>query len=131
MKVDDEKLEVKWSCTYCEFWGTPFVRAICEAMQNQEVSNIYQMLDAFGSPCDEGYGFTKYCYSGEMLQRVAHKYMIPYYDCDSNPISSRVIRDFVKNPKRQQPKTRSIRLASSVIRRYEKWKAEQEQPAPT
>lgn len=127
--ADGSKLEVKWSYTYSEFWSTPFVGAIREAMQNQKTSYILRKLPVFGSAAAKEYGFTEYCYSEEMLQHATGEWMIPYYDSHTKkPVSSRIIRDFVKNPKRQQPKTRSIRLARSAIHRYEKWKAEQEQP---
>ena len=132
VNVDSERLEPKWSCSYDEFWGTPFVGAICEAMEDATTSNIFRKLAAFGNPGDEDYGFTEYCYSEEMLKYAICKQMIPYYDTsDEKFISSRIIRDFVKNPKREQPKARSIRLTRLVVHRYEKLKAEQEKTAPT
>lgn len=125
---DGERLELKWNCTYDEFWATPIVEAFCEAMSTQENSHIYRKLAIFGSPHAEEYGFTKYCYSEETAQHIACKHMMPYYDSsDGKYISSRIIRDFVKNPKRKQPKTRSIRLARFIIREFEKWEAKQEQ----
>ena len=82
--------------------------------------------EVIGNPKDEDYGFTEYCYSEEIIKHAACEYMIPYYNPnDEKFISSQIIRDFIKNPKRKQPKTRSIRLARFVVRRYEKWKAEQ------
>lgn len=126
INADGGRLDVKWSCSYDEFWNTPFIGAICEAMENTTTSNIYLNLSLFGNPKDEDYGFTEYCYSEEIIKHAACEYMIPYYNPnDEKFISSQIIRDFIKNPKRKQPKTRSIRLARFVVRRYKKWKAEQ------
>ncbi len=102
VNVDSERLEPKWSCSHDEFWGTPFVGAICEAMNNAATSYVFRILAAFGNPANEDYGFTEYCYSEETAKRVAWEYMIPYYDLDDEKfISSRIMRDFVKNPKRE------------------------------
>ena len=129
VNADGEKLELKWSCAYDEFWAMPIVEAFREAMNTQENSHIYRKLAVFGSPQAGEYGFTECCYSKEAAQHIACRHMMPYHDSnDDKYISSRIIRDFVKNPKRKQPKSRSVRLARFVIREYSKWEAAQEQP---
>lgn len=122
VNADGERLELKWSCTYKEFWDTPLAKALYEAMKNPETSYTYNMLGAFGSPKDEWYGFTKYCYSEKVVEHAACRRMVPFMDCDNKPIASRIIRDFVKNYKRKQPKARSIRLAYAGIKYVERMK---------
>ena len=109
---ENGRLGCKWLCTYDEFWKTPFAKVIAEAVKKPETSNILSELAAFGSPeCD--YGFR-----GELIENSepipSGKKMPTHYRYGSKkPVSTEIIRDFVKNPRRKDPKTKSIRLAKA------------------
>ena len=81
-------------------------------------------LNEFGSPIIEEDGFSEWCYSGRELRGTDGTFMIPLYR-GGKFISSRIIRDFVKNPKRRQPKARSIRIARILEREFRKWRSQQ------
>ena len=122
---DGGKLICKWTCTHDEFWSIHFSNVVREAMQNRKTSCVLLELSGFGGP-ENGYGFRDYIYEMENLKFSDGSVMLPHCRDDSDkPISSRIIRDFVKNPKRKDPKAKSIRLAKIGMHKYEVWKAQQ------
>lgn len=122
--LDGGRLKARWSCNYKDFWGLPFPNVLHESMQNRKTSYVLGELTRFSGPSKEEDGFTEWCYSGQDLKYTDGTFMIPFY-LEGKPVSSRIIRDFVKNPKRRQPRARSIRLAGLWIRRFRVWRSQQ------
>lgn len=122
--MDSGKLKVRWSCSYQDFWDLPFPNVLYKSMQNRGTSCVLAELNEFGSPIIEEDGFSEWCYSGRELRGTDGTFMIPLYR-GGKFISSRIIRDFVKNPKRRQPKARSIRIARILEREFRKWRSQQ------
>lgn len=119
-----ESLTAEWICNYKDFWGISLSRAIREAMQNQKTSYVFKEFSCFGNP-DEGYGFYDSINNIEGLAfSPSGTMMIPFYSYNNKLVSSAIIRDFVKNPKRKAPKARHIRTARCGIRRFNAWMAE-------
>lgn len=120
----DGKLVRKWIRTYDEFWNVQFSNVVFEAMQNRKTSCVLLELSGFGNP-DENYEFKDWILEAKELRYSDGSKMIPFKNYSGKPISTRIIRDFVKNPKRKNPKAKSIRLTNQVIHKYELWKAQQ------
>ena len=119
---DGGKLICKWTCTYDEFWSIHFSNVVRKAMQNRKTSCVLLELSGFGGP-ENGYGFRDWVYEIENLKFSDGSIMLPHCRGDSDrPISGRIIRDFVKSPKRKNPKAKSIRLAKIAMHKYEVWK---------
>ena len=119
------RLVQKWVCPYEDFWKFQFSNLIWEAIHNRETSCVLLGLSAFGGP-DIEYEFRNWIYEAGNLKIFNGDMMFPHYrDGSDKPISNRIIRDFVKNPKRKNPKAKSIRSAKSFIRKYELWKEQQ------
>lgn len=111
----------KWSCSYSEFWNIKLTNAVYQAMSQSSTSYIFAELSVFGNPKANGYGFKKYCKKEQKLIYTDGTYMWPRRFSSGKVLSSRMIRDFVKNPKREQPKAKSIRLAYTDRRNFEQW----------
>ena len=119
------KLVCKWVCSYKEFWDVQFSNVVREAMQNKKTSCVLLELSGFGNP-DNGYEFSEWVFDAKELKYSDGSVMIPFRRGDSDElISNRIIRDFVKNPKRKNPKAKSIRLAKIARHKYEIWAAQQ------
>ncbi|MBR3254187.1 hypothetical protein IKF88_00435 [Candidatus Saccharibacteria bacterium] len=124
------KLVQKWICSYEDFWGIQFPNIIWEAIHNQKTSYVLMELSAFGGP-DIKYNFRDWIYTANDLRFSDGDIMYPHCrDGSDKPISNKIIRDFIKNPKRKSPKAKSIRTAKMFIRKYELWKAKNYQNAP-
>lgn len=124
-KSDDGELKLIWGCGYDDFWDLPFSNALYEAIKSPKTSKVLLELTAFYGPTIEDGGFKEWCYSGQELRYTDGTFMIPFYNSEGKPISSRILRDFVKNPKRKQPKAKSVRLTRRVIRDYSIWRSQQ------
>lgn len=112
-------LVCEWICTHDDFWKIDFANAVSEAMQNRETSCILMELCGFGMPKD-GYEFNEYIFESHDLMCTDGRAMLPHYRDDlTKPISTRIIRDFIKNPRCKSPKAKSVRLAKKWIRKYE------------
>ena len=115
----------KWECTYADFWGPEFTNIVFSAMEKSKTSHVLLELTTFGSPSRDEYGFKDYLYGLKELRHSDGTYMIPYRHHRSGKfVSSRIMRDFAKSPKRKQPKRRSIRLANKAERLYDAWLAQ-------
>ena len=118
------KMVRHWSCPHSEFWQIKFVEVVSKMMRNRKTSHVLLELSAFGKPDD--HGFREWCYRQDGPRYSDGSMLIPHPRIGSDKlVSSWAIRDFVKNPKRKQPKARSIRLTYSLKRKYERWVAEQ------
>ena len=118
------KMVRRWTCSYNEFWQIKFVEVVSEMMRNRKTSHVLLDLSAFGKP--DGHGFSEWCYQQDEPKFSNGSILAPHSRIGSDKlVSSWVIRDFVKNPKRKQPKARSVRLTRSLKRKYERWLAEQ------
>ena len=117
--VEGEMLKAIWSCSYKDFWDLPFSNVLYKSMQDRKTSCILAELAEFGLPIIEEDGFSEWCYSGQSLKRTDGTFMIPFH-LGEKLVSSRIMRDFVKNPKRHQPRAKSIRIAHLYEREYQK-----------
>lgn len=123
---EDGKLIRKWVYPHDKFWGIQFSNVILEAIKCRETSCILLELTAFGGP-EHGYGFMDWIQKIDKLRFSDGSIMLPHTRAEADrPISTRVIRDFVKKPTRRSPKSKSIRIAKKEIRAYERWRARQE-----
>ena len=113
-KISDEgRLTKEWTLSYEEFWNINLVQVLAKKMKQPGTSHIFLELAAFGNP-DEGYEFYDKLCASEELNFSDGTWMLPFCKVDwAKPISSGVLRGFVKNPKRQQPKARSYRVAKN------------------
>lgn len=117
----DGKLVPKWSCSYDEFWDTEFVKAVYGAARAKKTSHLLLELAFFGNPDVDSYKFNDICSLTDIqLQLSDGSYMIPFARKNGKVVSSAILRDFVKNPKRLQPRKRSIRLTYCGIKAYRK-----------
>jgi len=122
-------LKTKWTCSYDEFWALPYSQMLREAIEKQKTSYIFASLQAYGPCNNDSYGFGRF---GEKswpdgLPWNGHN-MPPVKHVDEKKlVSSRVLRDFVKNPRRLQPKGHSQRTATwfwwKIEEAYKKQKA--------
>lgn len=102
----------KWNCKYKDFWKIRFSEVLSKAMKNKDTSYVLLELSAFGGTNQNRYGFKDWIYEENDLKFSDGKTMFCHYRGNPDrPISTRIIRDFVKNPKRKSPKAKSIRLA--------------------
>ena len=122
---DNGELKPTWSCSYDDFWDLPFPNVLYEAIKSPKTSKILFELTAFCGHTVEDGGFKEWCYSGQKLRYSDGTFMIPFLNDKGKPVSTIIIRDFVKNPKRKQPKARSIRRSRLVIRHYSIWRSQQ------
>ncbi|MDO4747511.1 MAG: hypothetical protein Q4A70_04230 [Candidatus Saccharibacteria bacterium] len=111
-------LVCEWICKYKDFWKIRFPNILREAMQNSLTSHVLLEFSVFGNP-DEGYEFDPILHELDKLRFTDGQVMIPFLrDCSDNPISSKILREFVVNPKREQPKAKSIRRANAAIKMF-------------
>lgn len=122
--LDGGRLKARWSCGYKDFWDLPFPNVLHKSMQNKKTSYVLGELTRFSGPYKEEDGFTEWCYSGQDLKYTDGTFMIPFY-LEGKPVNSRIMRDFVKNPRRRHPRAKSIRLAELGIRRFRVWRSQQ------
>lgn len=108
---DNALLVPKWVCTHSEFWNIYFSDIIREAMLHEKTSCILLELSGFGDP-DKEYQFEDWIHEANRL-RFSDGGRMPIHrgNASDRPISDGIIGDFIKNPRREQPKERSIRLA--------------------
>ncbi len=123
--LDGGKLKERWSCSYDDFWDLPFPNVLYKAIQSSKTSKILFELTAFCGHTVEDGGFKEWCYSGQKLRYSDGTFMIPFLNNKGKPVSTIIIRDFVKNPKRKQPKAKSIRCSRLFIRHYSTWRSQQ------
>ena len=88
-------------------------------MKQCNTSYVLMELSAFGDPKANSYKFRSHCYKEHDLVYSDGTYMLPHRFPSGKVISSRIMRDFVKNPDRKAPKQRSVRLAEKALRIYE------------
>ncbi|MBQ1387788.1 hypothetical protein IIY68_03305 [Candidatus Saccharibacteria bacterium] len=114
----------RWHCSHEDFWDMSFPNVLHKSMQRRKDSCILRDLSMFCGPSSEEDGFQEWCYSGRHLRYACDGLMLSFY-AGGKLVSSRIIRDFVKNPKRRQPKARSIRIARFYEREFRKWRSQQ------
>ena len=111
----DGKLVLRWTCSHDEFWNIPFSNVVFKAMRNKKTSYVLLELFGFGNP-DVGYEFQDWILEMAELRFLDGSMMIPFESYSGKPISTQIIRDFVKKSRRRSPKAKSIRSAWRVIR---------------
>ena len=111
------KIVRKWICSHDEFWSIQLSNIIFNAMQNSKTSYILLELSGYSNP-DKGYEFSEWVSKKAKLQFSDGTIMVPFESYSGKPVSTQIIRDFVKNPKRKNPKAKSIRLAKQLIHKY-------------
>ena len=116
---EDGNLIRRWICPHAKFWKIQFPKIILEAMQNEKTSCVLPELAGFCSS-DQSYGFTDWIYKADSLRFSDGSDIVPYCLSDpGKPISTRILRDFVKRPQCKSPKAKSIRLARAMMRKNE------------
>ena len=119
------KFVCEWTCPHDDFWKIRFTHVISEAMKNMETSCVLLELSVFGDAWSS-YNFDDCIYEIDKLMLSDGSLMVPHHRAGTGrPVSTRIIRDFVKKTNRRKPKAKSIRLAYAGIRKYESWKAQQ------
>lgn len=111
-------LEPEWECSYERFWSIPYSNMLRKAMECQKTSNIFLNLFAY-NPKENGLYEFEYKDHEDWPDNLPFKgeVMLPFYHVNEKKlISTRVLRDFVKNPRRLQPKAHSCRTAVYVRR---------------
>ena len=112
------KMVKDWTCSYEEFWKYDFSHDLYMATRRKETSDILDLLIWYG--CSDGMaGFTKAVLENWSINEFDMEITAPFHYGNEKLISGRILRDFVKNPKREQPKAKSLRRAAHLRKLYE------------
>ncbi len=112
-----KKLHIKptFQCSYNEFWSHDFPNRLFLATRNAKTSYIFEDLIRLNPKSSSDLNFSYLSDSLPELLIFSGQYMVPFGDFEKGfVVSTETLCDFVKNPRRRQPKARSIRLANST-----------------
>lgn len=110
----------RWACSHATFWSLEYVQAVYSAAKSQKHSHLMLELRNFVGFNIRKYYLPKRCQASK-LKYSDGSYMLPFTTPSGKEISSIVIRDFVKNDRREQPRARTIRLTHCGMKRYKEW----------
>ena len=119
-----------WKYPYQDFWKIPLVNTLYKAMQKPQTSHIFYELSAFddnGGTYTESYDFAGNINTDQLELSHNGTFMFPYRrsHAHNQPVSTEIIQDFIKNPRRRHPRSRSLRRARYAIRTYNHWYIQQ------
>lgn len=125
----DLKPDVKWTCTYDEFWSIQASNRLYESMHGQKTSYVFDLLVGLYWNDNYNKGFADGIADFRVRDCTGWRYMIPVPNDDELKICwALTLRDFVKNPKRKQPKARSQRIARWAWHYLERNRAKNSSP---
>ena len=111
-------ISMVWKCKFNSFWNLDLVETLWALMHFKDTSFVLRELNWF-RPTEHGpcYAFDKCIIENRIVNDS--KQMKPFFINKRDlkrPISTDIIQDFVKKPKRQQPKMKTIRRAIREIK---------------
>ncbi len=114
-----------WTCSYEDFWKIQITNRVFESMHHPDSSYVLDYLVSMYWNSAKNKGFNDEIEDIHMRDHTGMRYMIPVeheYDIYRD-VWADTLRDFVKNPKREQPKARTQRFAHYVVRSFNKFMA--------
>ena len=121
LKREKVRLVPEWSCDYSTFWLQRWPNYLWELMQDRKTSHVLDGLSVLCPENNEEFGFKSLIEEFEIEDPEGYGVFMPPWIIEESGkiISTGILQDFIKYPKRQAPRDKTIKKAYRLLREVE------------